>query len=113
MIKYILLATLVILLADVLVSLIVGQLNDYYNPNIRATYSGFDAAILGIFLIILIITLNNFQYSTKFITFVVILVPILSVLGVIFQFMLGFYLGGWACLIWLIISVALIYGKKI
>lgn len=47
-IKYLSWLVVFVLLIDILVSLILGHISDYYNPNIKATYSGFIASILGI-----------------------------------------------------------------
>lgn len=113
MIKFILWLIAAILVVNVIVSIICGQLGTYYNDSIRSPYSGFDASILGIIVIILIFTLNKYPYPNKFINFVVGLLMGLGILGLIFQFALGFYFGGWACVMWLIISGVMIYGNKI
>lgn len=113
MIKYILWLIAAILVVNVIVSLIFGHLGNYYNDSIRSTYSGFDASILGILIIILIFTMNKYPYPYKFVYFVVGVVVVVGVLGVIFQFALGFYFGGWPCAMWLIISAVMVYGNKI
>lgn len=113
MIKYILWLIAAILIVDVLVSLICGHLVTYYNDYIRSTYSGFDASVLGIFMVIIIITMNKYPYPNKLVIFVIGLLMGLAVLGLSFQFALGFYFGGWACVMWLIISVVMVYGNKI
>ena len=53
MIKYILWLIAAILIVNVIVSLICGHLSTYYNDSIRSTYSGFDASVLGILMIIM------------------------------------------------------------
>lgn len=47
-IKYLSWLVVLVLMVNILVSLILGHISDYYNPNIKATYSGFIASILGI-----------------------------------------------------------------
>lgn len=113
MIKYILWLIAAILIVNVIVSLICGHLSTYYNDSIRSTYSGFDASVLGILMIILIFTMNKYPYPNKIVNFVVGFLMGLGLLGLIFQFALGFYFGGWACAMWLIISGVMIYGNKI
>lgn len=44
-----------VLAVNLVVSLVLGHIADYYNPNIKATYSGFVGSILGISLSALLI----------------------------------------------------------
>lgn len=44
------------LVVDLIVSIILGHIGNFYNPQIKATYSGTVASILGIIAIILILT---------------------------------------------------------
>ena len=38
-----------------------------------------------------------------------VILAIVSLLAVIFEFLLGFYFGAWACLVWLIMSLYFLY----
>lgn len=101
-----------ILVADVVVSLVIGHISDYYNPNIKSTASGFDAALLGIALVILLLTLPKYWYNSRLVAGTMIAVLLLSILGCAFQFALAFYFGGWACLCWIIVSILQLYEIK-
>ena len=58
-IKYLSWLVVLVLMVNILVSLILGHISDYYNPNIKATYSGFIASILGISLAGLLIGIGR------------------------------------------------------
>lgn len=47
---------IVILSIDLVVSLILSHITNYYNPSIKSTYSGVVASVLGIIAIVLILT---------------------------------------------------------
>lgn len=101
-----------ILVIDLIVSLILGHIDNYYNPSIKATYSGFVASVLGIVFGILLLTYRKFNLSSRVLIPVAVILGIVSVLAIIFEFALGFYLGAWACLVWLVLVVIFVYAIK-
>lgn len=58
-IKYLSWLVVLVLMVNILVSLILGHISGYYNPDIKATYSGFIASILGISLAGLLIGIGR------------------------------------------------------
>ena len=99
-------------LTNFIISLILGHIANYYNPNIKATYSSVIASLLGIIAIILIVSSNKYKYQTKTKTVVTVILLAISLLGIGLTFALSFYLSAWACLTWLLTAFTLIYLIK-
>jgi hypothetical protein len=111
-IRYLSLAVILMLVVNIVVSLVLGHIGDYYNPGIKATYSGFVASLLGISLAVLLITVSRFDRHKNIFFVLTIAELVLSGLAVIFEFLLGFYLGAWACLTWLILGIGMILHSR-
>ena len=111
-IRYLSLAVILVLVINIIVSFVVGHVGDYYNPGIKATYSGFVASLLGISLAVLLITASRFEQHKNIFFVLTIAELVLSGLAVIFEFLLGFYLGAWACLTWLILGIGMILHSR-
>lgn len=110
--KYFCLTVIFILIVNIVVSLVLGHISAYYNPDIKATYSGLVASLLGISLAILLITVSTFNQHKKILFALAIFELVLSVLAVAFQVLLRFYLGAWACLTWLSLGIGMILHYK-
>lgn len=100
---------LAFLLIDLIVSIILGHISNFYNPQIKATYSGTVASVLGIITIVLMITSEKYGYNKKVHGLIGVVFMIASALATVFQFALGFYLGAWACIIWFGVSIMFLY----
>lgn len=108
---WVILVLLIPLVADFVVSLVLGQ-SYYYNPNLKAYFSGLMASIIGIFMLLMIATSPKYKYSQKTLLIVGIIALILSVVSAVFQFAIRFYFGGWACLVWILVSILIIFYAK-
>lgn len=110
-IRYLSLAVILVLVINIIVSFVLGHIRDS-NPGIKATYSGFVASLLGISLAVLLITVSRFEQHKNIFFVLTIAELVLSGLAVIFEFLLGFYLGAWACLTWLILGIGMILHSR-
>jgi hypothetical protein len=108
--KYLLISSILPLLANMILSLVLGHSTGYYNRHIKAAFSAVLSSLLAIVLIVLVNTMDLFRYRKKMLRAVAITVLIISVLGIYFLFGLGFYLGGSACILWFFISIIMLYA---
>lgn len=69
-------------IANIVVSLVLGHISNFYNPNIKSTFSGFIASILGIIATLLIATIDKYSYSKTALTINFIILLVLSCLGI-------------------------------
>lgn len=83
-IRYLSLAVILVLVINIIVSFVLGHIGDYYNPGIKATYSGFVASLLGISLAVLLITVSRFEQHKNIFFVLTIAELVLSGLAVIF-----------------------------
>lgn len=60
--KLLLYLLICILVVNIIVSLVLGHLVNYYNPSIKAIYSGVMGAMLGIIFIIIVLTAKQYNY---------------------------------------------------
>jgi hypothetical protein len=94
-------ALITISIVNAIVSLVIGHINNYYNPNITANINGFVASAIAISLIILSSINHNKQYLVKMKVPVLLTNAIIAIISLSFQFALGFYYGAFGSAIWL------------
>ncbi len=94
-------------IVDAIVSLILGHVNQYYNPRVTASLNGFVASAIAISLVVLLSINKDKQYMVRTKIPILAGIGIIAILSLSFQFALGFYFGGWGCAIWLL---AALYG---
>lgn len=92
---------------NAIVSLTIGHLSNYFNPQITASLRGFISSLIAVTLAVLVSINGTKEYLVKTKIPILIVIGLIGVLSLSFQFALGFYFGGWGCALWLI---AALYG---
>lgn len=98
------------LIANIIVSLMLGH-STHYNPRLKAYFSGLMASILGLFALGMFLLSQNFAYGRKVYLIFSTLLIIISALAIGFEFALGFYFGGWACIVWILIAFVILWWE--
>ncbi len=105
--KLIFWAIIVLSTINAVVSLIIGHLSDYFNPQVTASLYGFVSSLIAVTLAVLVSINGSKKYLVKTKIPILIVIGLIGLLCLSFQFALGFYFGGWGCALWLL---AALYG---
>ncbi len=92
-------ATLLILGISNLISSFVIGLGDNSNKDIKATFTGVITSLFAIISFLLMFNVQKYNYSKKILKIYFFILLIVSSLGFLFEFLLGFKFGGWGLIL--------------
>ncbi len=84
MLKVASLILILLFIANLITSIIVGHLSNYYNPNIKSNYSGAVASLIGISTCLLLLAIHKVNYHDKLLTVAGFVILILGILATVF-----------------------------
>lgn len=84
MLKFLSIVCLSLFIVNLTISLIIGHIQNYYNPSIKSTYTGFCSSLIGISFCILLLTARHVQYGRNVLLGTAIVILVVSMLVTVF-----------------------------